>query len=142
MVALLHVLSILHITICLPTRWHDGNTKHLAEFNFGHYNMGTMLDLMEAHFEMIADEDTLMVNEDYMMDMFLTITDKDNPFNNYLQFMFTEKFSMPVGVCKAVDDKVLPYNELHAELFYPTQANICQTERLVSHLAEEAATTF
>ena len=132
----------MHIAICLPTRWLARNTKHLAEFNFGYYNMETMLDLMEAHFEAIADFGTLMVNEDYMMNMFLTIADKVDPFNNYLQFMFTEQLSEPVGVCKSVEDKVLLHDELYAELFYPTKANICQTERLVGHLAEEAVTTF
>ena len=49
-----------------------------------------------------------MVNEDYMMDMFLTIADKNDPFNNYLQFMFTEELSQPVDVCKSVDNEVLP----------------------------------
>ena len=117
MVPVLCVLSILHIPVCLSTRWLAGNTKHLAEFNFGHHNMGTMLVLMEAHVEVIADDGTLMVNEDYMMDMFLTIADMVNPFNIYLQFMFTGKLSKPVGVCKSVDNKVLLYHELHAELF-------------------------
>ena len=39
-VALLHVLSILHISVCLPTRWLAGNSHELSKFNFGYYNMG------------------------------------------------------------------------------------------------------
>ena len=50
-VALLWVLSIIHIAICIPTRYLAGNTEDLAAYNFGYYDMGTMLDLMEECFE-------------------------------------------------------------------------------------------
>ena len=34
-IALFRVLSILHIAICIPTRWLAGKTQELAEFRFG-----------------------------------------------------------------------------------------------------------
>jgi hypothetical protein len=59
-VSLLRVLSILHISICLPTRWLAGKSQDLAEYNFGYYDMGLALDLMETAFESIIDAPELM----------------------------------------------------------------------------------
>ena len=142
MVALLWVLSILHIAICLPTRWLAGNAKDLGQYGFCYYDMGSVLDLMEDRFEEISSDGSLMMNEDYMMDMFSSIAIKVDPFAEYLEFMFTEKQSKPVTGCKSNDGKILPYDELRAELFYPSRIDIRQTDGLVSRLGEEAATTF
>jgi hypothetical protein len=40
MVALLQVLSILHIAVCMPVRWLARNTEHLAQYDFGSVSMG------------------------------------------------------------------------------------------------------
>ena len=102
-VALLWVLSILYIAICLPTRWLAGNAKDLGQYGFCYYDMGSVLDLMEDRFEEISSDGSLMINEDYMMDMFsLTVINVD-PFVVYLEFMFTEKQSKPVTGCKSND---------------------------------------
>ena len=45
-IAMLRVLSILHISVCLPTRWLAGNTQNLANYDFGYYDMGSAQDLM------------------------------------------------------------------------------------------------
>ena len=111
-VALLQVLSILHIAICLPTRWLAGNAKDLGQYGFSYYDMGSVLDLMEDRFEEISSDGSLMMNEDYMMDMFSSIAIKVDPFAEYLEFMFTEKQSKPVAGCKSNDEKNLPYDEL------------------------------
>ena len=50
-IALLCLLSILHISICLTTRWLAGNAKDLAEYDFGYYDMGKVLDKMEDFFK-------------------------------------------------------------------------------------------
>ena len=111
-VALLWVLSILHIAICLPTRWLAGNAKDLDKYGFSYYDMVSVLDLMEDRFEEISKEGYLMMNEDYMMVMFSSIAIKVDPFAEYLEFMFTEKQSKPVTGCKSNDEKILPYDEL------------------------------
>ena len=143
-VALLRVLSIIHIAISMPrTRFLAGNTKDLAAYNFGDYDMGTMLDLMEECFVAITDNGMLMLDESYMMDnMFSNITSKVDPFQEYLGFIFRKKLSKQIDSSNNVDYKVLPYDVLRAELFYPTRSDIRQTESLVHQLAEVAATAF
>ena len=123
-VALLWVLSILHIAICLPTRWLAGNVKDLGQYGFSYYDMGSVLDLMEDRFEEISSDGSLMMNEDYMMDMFSSIAINVDPFAEHLEFMFTEKQSKPVAGCKSDDENILPYDELQAELFYPSRIDI------------------
>ena len=68
--------------------------------------------LIEDRFEEISENGSLMLNEDYMMDMFSSIAIKVDPFAEYLEFMFTEKQSKPVTGCKSNDEKILPYDEL------------------------------
>ena len=110
MVALLRVLSILHIATCLPTRWLAGNANDLGEDGFSYYDMGSVLDLMEDRFEEISG--SLMMNDDYMMDMFSSIAINVDPFAKYLEFMFTEKQSISVAGRKSDDENILPYDEL------------------------------
>ncbi len=51
MMVMFRVLSILHIAICIPTRWLAGKTQELAGFQFGVRDMGWTVDLMEEAFE-------------------------------------------------------------------------------------------
>jgi hypothetical protein len=93
MVTLLCVLSILHIAICLPTRWLAGNSTDLGNYDFIYYDIGKLLDIMENWFEEISKKGELLLNESFMMHMFLEIADQVDPFATYLEFMFTEKQS-------------------------------------------------
>jgi hypothetical protein len=63
MIALFHVLSILHIATWIPTRWLAGKTQALAEFQFGVQDMGWTVDLMEEAFEKIANDGEMMLDE-------------------------------------------------------------------------------
>ena len=57
LVALLRVLSILNIAVCLPTRWLAASCEGLAEYDFGYFDMGTMLDLLDNTFgEILVDQ--------------------------------------------------------------------------------------
>lgn len=53
--------------------------------------MDKVLDKMEDCFQEIANDVTLILNEDCMMDMFSELANAVDPFANYLDFMFTEK---------------------------------------------------
>ena len=97
MVVLLQVLSIIHISICLLSRWLTGNTRDLGNYGFGYYDMGKMLDVMEDRFDEISRNGDLLLNEDFMMIVFVEIVDKVDPFAEYLEFMFTEKQCKCVG---------------------------------------------
>jgi hypothetical protein len=108
--ALLRILSILHISICLPTCWLAGKSHELSEFNFGYYDMGKALDLMERAFESIIDNRELMLNEDFMMNKLFSDIAKTavNPFKTYLEYMFEEN----LGNNGLSGNKVLPWDLL------------------------------
>ena len=48
---------------------------------------------MEDRYEEISSDGTLILNEDYMMDMLSLIAVKVDPFADYLEFLFTKKQS-------------------------------------------------
>eukprot|EP00956_Cyclotella_meneghiniana_P014747 scaffold22205_cov76-Cyclotella_meneghiniana.AAC.14 len=140
-VALLRVLSILHISICVPTRWLAGKSHELKEYNFGYYDMGKALDLMETAFESIINDGSLIYDEDFMMNsIFAEISDTVDPFREYLQYMWVKKSGYTVAGPR--DEKVLPVDELRAALFYPSRADIMQTDDLCTELGVVSAMAF
>eukprot|EP00956_Cyclotella_meneghiniana_P040421 scaffold194930_cov35-Cyclotella_meneghiniana.AAC.1 len=140
-VALLRVLSILHISICVPTRWLAGKSHELKEYNFGYYNMGKALDLMETAFESIINDGSLIYDEDFMMNsIFAEISDTVDPFREYLQYMWVKKSGYTVAGPR--DEKVLPVDELRAALFYPSRADMMQTNDLCAELGVVSAMAF
>jgi hypothetical protein len=90
-VSLLRVLSILHILICMPVRWLAGQTAELSDYDFGHYDMGKALDTLEDAFEAIIEDTSKFLDEDFMMGLFLEISDKVDPFKAYPEYMFEGK---------------------------------------------------
>jgi hypothetical protein len=141
-VSLLRVLSILHISICLPTRWLAGKSQDLAEYNFGYCDMGLALDLMETAFESMIDAPELILDEDFMMGIFFKISEKVDPFQAYLSDMFKEKLSPNISRSTSIDDKVLPFDQIRAAVFYPDRVNIIQTQKLCKEIGVDAASAF
>ena len=140
-VAMLRVLSILHIAICVPTRWLAGKTHELKEYNFGYYDMGKALDLMETAFESVLNDGSLIYDEEFMMNsIFAEISAEVDPFREYLQYVWVEKSGYTVAGPR--DETVLPIDELRAALFYPTRADIMQTNDLCSELGVVCSVAF
>jgi hypothetical protein len=141
MIALLRVLSILHISVCLPTRWLTGNTHELATYNFGMHDMARVADMLEKAMEVVVSDGSKFLDEDFIMNIFQDITKQVDPFKDYLAFIFEEKQSYPVG-SRSEEDAVLPFDQLRAELFYPERDENRKSYRMACRLAEEAATTI
>ena len=141
-IAQLRVLSILHIAICMPVRWLAGKTESLLDYDFGYYDMGKALDIMESAFMEIIDDPSKFLDEDFMMGLFSEISDKVDPFKAYLEYMFEEKFGNVVENTKSEDDKVLPYDLIRAAVFYPDRDDIRKTDDLCRELAVTAASAF
>lgn len=78
MIALLHLLSILHIAICVTICWCVGNTTDLEEYDFRCYDLGKALGRKS------------LIYEHYMLCMFSDIANAVDPFSNYLDFIFAE----------------------------------------------------
>ena len=107
----------------MPVRWLAGNTEHLAQYDFGAVSMGRTLDMLEDAFIKISSDGALLLDEDFVMNIFSDIVDEVEPFDKNLNFMFNKKSSNPVGT-KDRDNKVQPYQLLCEELFYPTRKDI------------------
>ena len=48
MLALARVCSIIHLSICIPTRWLVGNTQELEEFDWSVRSMGKIVDILDV----------------------------------------------------------------------------------------------
>jgi hypothetical protein len=59
------VLAVLHVAICIPTRWLAGKTQELTEFYFGVWDMGRTIDLMDDAFEKNATDGERMLDEHF-----------------------------------------------------------------------------
>lgn len=81
---------------------------------------------MEVAFEKIAKDVTLLLDKDFMMNIFAPISQNVGDFKKHLDHIFGEKQSFAFGTCND-DEKWLPFDELRAQLFYPTSRYICQT---------------
>ncbi len=103
--------------------------------------MGQTVDLMEEAFEKIANDGEMMLDKEFIMNMFEPIVDQVEPFAEYLEFTFENKEGHALGSReKAI--KWLPFDELRTELFFPSRNYVCQTHSIACCLAEVAATTF
>ena len=72
-VALLRVLAILHISLCMPHRWLAGNCRDLKEYGFGVYNMPEVLDLIHGALGEVTKESSMLLADDFMMDILTPI---------------------------------------------------------------------
>ena len=107
MISFLRVLSILHISICMPLRWLAlaGNCGSLAEHNVGVADMATVVDIMDKVFAKVVRNRKKLLNEDFMMGMFKQLRKKLPSFDDYSTYMF-EKKSCPRVVNSRLVEKV------------------------------------
>jgi hypothetical protein len=103
--------------------------------------MGRTVDLMEEAFEKIANDGEMMLDKEIMMNIFEPIVDQVEPFAESLKFIFENKEGRALG-SRVKADKWLPFDELCAELFFPTRNYVYQTHSIACCLAEVAAATF
>ena len=132
-IAMLRVLAILHVAVTVPTLWLAGKTQDLAKYDWGVADMGLCVDLMEATFLEVSEDGEMMLDEDFMMNIFKPIANKVKPFEDYLTMMFEEKTSYPMCSFNE-NDKVLPYDLLKLQLFYPTRVDIRESHELTCRL--------
>ncbi len=91
MIVLLQVLAILHVAICIPTRWLAGKTQKLTGFQLGVWVMGRTIDLMEDAFEKIAIDGERMLDEQFMMNIFEQIVNQVEPFAQSLPGIYIQE---------------------------------------------------
>ena len=88
MVSLLRILSILNISLCLTLRWIAVNCGDLGKYGFVVVDMPKAVDLMDKAFAEITKDGNLMLDDDFMMNIFEPLAKKIKPFKEYFTYMF------------------------------------------------------
>ena len=140
-IAMLRVLAILQVAVTVPIQWLAEKTKDLAKYDWGVADMGLCVDLMKVAFLEVSEDGEMMLDEDFMMNIFKPIANKVKPFEDYLTMMFEEKTSYPICSFNK-NDKGLSYDLLKLQLFYPTRVDIRGSHELTCHLGEVTSSRF
>jgi hypothetical protein len=143
MVALCRVMAILYFKIVMPLRWLAGNTHTLGQvgYDWSTRSMGKAIDALHDALIQIESNGNLYLDEDFMNSIFNKIYTDDN--NNSIPLQPLEdamKYQYEIRQTPAVDgSKVLPFDRLNAELFYPTREENIATNEMVKVMACEVA---
>ena len=137
MIALVRLLSIFHLSICMPVRWLAGKTHELAEYNWGPMSMGRVLDSLEKAMVQISKDPKLLLDEGFMMNIFSVYQNELPPFKEYLDLMYKKK-SMRV-VARKSGAKVVHLAKVRKCLFNPKNKTERKTSPRVIELASVAA---
>ena len=69
--------------------------------------MGDVVDTLEGAMEEIARDGELLLNEDFIMNIFSKFQENIDPFEKYLTYIFEEKLSNPIGGMTSINNKVI-----------------------------------
>ena len=141
MVSLLRVLYILQIYLCLPLLWLSGNCGDLGKYGFGVADIPKAVDLMYKAFAETTKDRHLMLDYDFIMNIFEPLAKTIKLFKEYLTYMFEEQQSCPV-VLQAEEDKIYPYDLLRAELYFPMRKDILQSNKFSALISFKASSEF
>ena len=139
MTALARVCTIIHLSICLPTRWLAGNSHKLSDYDWSVRSMGQMIDLLEKALEEIEKDGTLIVNESFMMVIFNELIEKLPPFKEYIRHMYKSK---KTSLVDEASTKVLPLSLLREEVFSPKTETNKSTSIFMKKLGELSASAI
>ena len=144
MVTLCQTMAILHFKICMPLRWLAGNTHFIGQqgYDWSARSMGKAVDALYDAMNSIQQDCSLYLSEHFMNSIFDKIC-KDEIGNHatlpLLQDVIQYQYKMKQT--NAIDgSKVLPYNQMNAEMFYPScQENVDTTPIVEDMAANELA---
>jgi hypothetical protein len=88
MIAQLRVASILYLGVVLPMRWLVGNTHKLAKYGWGERSMGRAITLLHDAFVEIQSDGSLLLEQNFMMNIFLHTLQRDSTPQTIPQLSF------------------------------------------------------
>ena len=146
MIALSRLLSIFHISVCMPFRWLAGKTHELRDFGidggWGAMSMSRVIDTLYDKMKELYTTPRLIVDDEFMMGIFNEYVEELPPFQEYWNLTFKKKQMSVVARSRKDGTKVVHMAMLRNELFSPlTPTNIKTTDMVVT-LAEAAAKTI
>ena len=101
MTALARFCAIIHLKLCLTTRWLAGNCHILADYNWYVHSMRIMNEDLETAIEAIEEEGYLIMKEEFITIILQGIMDELPPFEKYWTHMFQNKSIPVVGECQS-----------------------------------------
>ena len=141
--SLCRAVSILHFKVCMPLRWLAGNTHLIGQcgYDCSTHSMGKVIDALHDAMIKIEEDGSLFLDEEFMNGIFHSIhTDDDGnsvplpPLVEAMEYQYERKQT------NAIDgSKVLPYDQLNTELFYPVKEVNKATTKTVEIMAVEIA---
>jgi hypothetical protein len=135
MIALSCLLSIFHISVCVPFCWLAGKTHELkdygTDFGWGAMSMSRVIDTLYERMNELHKSPSLIVNDGFMMSIFDEYLLELPPFEEYWKVTF-EKRQMSVVACSCKDGtKVVYMALLRKELYSPTTPTNIKTRDMV-----------
>eukprot|EP00956_Cyclotella_meneghiniana_P028916 scaffold68656_cov61-Cyclotella_meneghiniana.AAC.1 len=102
-IAQLRVASILYLAIVIPLRWLAGSTHTLAHRGWGERSMGKAYDLLHQAMVEIQANPPLLLDEQYVMNIFQPLYNQLPELKDYLNYYREEKLSNTMSSFNAED---------------------------------------
>ena len=140
MVAMCRVYAIFHFCISIPMHWLAGNCHKLKHSNFSVRSMGRTIDMLEKTMSDIVNDGSRMLSELFMCGIWTELLVEIPAFKLYMTYLFEEKQKPTINNNQSnlpdfIDSKVLPFDLLRAELFYPSRDENKATDTLCTTMA-------
>ena len=87
MLALVLLLSIFHLSVCIPFRWLSGKTHELREYNWGPMSMGRAIDRLKDKMMELSKHPDKVESEHFMMSFFEDLQNELPPLKEYYDEM-------------------------------------------------------
>jgi hypothetical protein len=146
MIALSCLLSIFHISVCIPFRWLAGKTHELkdydTDFGWGAMSMSCVIDSLYKKMNELHKSPSLIINDGFMMSIFDEYLLELPPFEEYWKVTLKKKQMSVVAHSRKDGSKVVHMALLRKELSSPTTPTNIKTRDMVVQLAESAAKTI
>ena len=136
MIAQLRIGAIIYISIFVPMRWLAANTHKLGHRKWGEKSMARAINLVYLAAIKIRTDSTLILNEDFMMNILTPISNKVLELKDYLEWYFEEKRTL-VHNDYSVDSRKSGIDIVRSELFYPEEKSNRETTHMCEILGEE-----
>jgi hypothetical protein len=117
MIALVHLLSILHLSIAMPFQYLARKSHEFKKYGWGAVDMGQVIGTLHKKLLEIQMNPHLIIDRLFMIDIFKQYQDKLPPFSDYWELMFKKK---QIKVVPRKDgSKVTHHARLLKNLFSP-----------------------
>ena len=141
MIALARLLSILHLSICMPFRFLAGKTHEFKEYGWGPMSMGRVIDTLEKKLVSVVRDPRLILEEDFMMGMFEEYVQELKPLKDYVDLLYQKKQMSLISrvVARKSKSKVVHLAMLRKQLFTPDRKTEQKTRGRTIQLGKVAA---